>query len=477
MSFCCIIKFVYLGLLIGCVHSAAPTTPAPYSDCPSAASTDAFLTHFAPDNPKGVPGMPLSDPLPLATPMPLGPLNLLDATLSGLSELVIHSFHIHAHLFKMHMRVTLPRLEIAGHYDLGLPWTSPSPFSISVWNISVPADMELTVLSDACFFVTDLQMNLAKGGHSVSLGGGNSGMLEMVFDDFLDMLINATKPTVIHVINTGMRSLLLNFLPPGLPSPFLPSTTAPATTPPPSEYGGDYYDYYYGETATEAPEEEGLRLDTRPVRLPTPEEKVANLVEFARFQIPWLVGDPVLLPDVVINIIEIAELHNMSINNLAKITQVQIFSMGFDGSRLTLETRLLHDRVYNRHRVKWFPGSLLERWQWTEAWMGLVKTHTVMHLDRRMASPPELAVFTVRPVVFNPDSSSASTQFMSRVSRRLMDAMKTSFGDKFQALLYSPLRNRLNYVLSTVDARKTIKDFVCYGPKTNASIMYKQRYF
>ena len=36
------------------------------------------------------------------------------------------------------------------------------------------------------------------------------------------------------------------------------------------------------------------------------------MIEFGRFQIPWLIGDPVLLPGFVLNLLEIAE---VSISN------------------------------------------------------------------------------------------------------------------------------------------------------------------
>jgi len=261
----------------------------------------------------------------------------------------------------------------------------------------------------------------------------------------LELTLNITKPTVLDVMNEQIRYLLTTFLPPDAPSPFIPTTTL----------SPDYYNEYYQY-------EDGRVNAVSQVRIPSKTEQVEALVNFVRFQIPWLIGDPLILPDIVMNF-GIAELHNITINRLSNVTKVQRLSFIYDGRSFTISTKFYHEKVYNRHRVVWFPSSLLSTSQWTEAYMGLIKTKTVLVLDKRLLTPPKLTSFSVRPVVFDPSSQNGATRVLDRVSRTLLDSIRTDFGDSIHSFLYSPLVTRINAVLNSVDARTNIKNFVCYG--------------
>ncbi|XP_018025285.1 uncharacterized protein LOC108680876 isoform X2 [Hyalella azteca] len=157
----------------------------------------------------------------------------------------------------------------------------------------------------------------------------------------------------------------------------------------------------------------------------------------------------------------ISELHSMSINNLKQVTQVQHLALDFDGEFFSITTQMLHSDVFNRHRVLWVPGAVFRTWQWK--WqLGLVQHRAVLTLHRQHLRP-KLAEFSARPVVFNPDHANAGVRRTDYFAQRVIDGMRTKFGDSFEALFYSPIVKNVQRVLNSLDTLTLVKQFVCYA--------------
>ncbi|KAF2354254.1 hemolymph juvenile hormone binding [Trinorchestia longiramus] len=423
------------------------------SSCREGEAADRVLLHFRHDHPRGVPGFDLPPWVPLITPLAVGPITLVDTHAWGLDELELHSLLIQAHSLDGMLNLSIPRLVVAGVYEIpGLWWTTTGNFSLTLTNVTATTTLNLTVLADSCFYLHDYQANITRGNFSYNTDGllDDSGMLDIFFDELFDLLVNLTKPTLLDFANTYIRYSLTNFLP---PDNFTSLTTSVPRAP--SEDNS---------SPTEIPSPTPILPHDAfaPVILPW-REQMAALLRFVSYQIHWMIGDPMSLPDFTLNIIGIAELHNMSVHNLALVTRLEHLALEYDGENFTITTQMLHDQVYNRHRVLWFPGAIFRTWQWTEASLGLVKHRAVMQVHRKLQSPPRLVEFSARPVVFNPNHTSSGVRTMSRWARRLMDGVRTSFGDSIKAFFYSPIVHRVQRIMNSMDTRSLIKQFVCFA--------------
>lgn len=408
--------------------------------CPDAEPTERFLDYFKANNPRGIPGLDLSAGVPVGSTLDLGLASLVPEVLLGLEEARLHSFNVEAHRNQGYLRFSVPRVEVSGTYEIpGLWWTTSGNFTVTLDQLEVPINFDIAVLRDSCLYITDFQTEFSKQNHSVTLTGESSPVLEFLFDDLLLMMLDMMKPDILRWANSLIRFLMTDFLPPDAPSPYVARN-----------------DSMLNENCTAQNATDGFRE----VEIPSAEDQTRALVLLVAAQVPWLVGDPCPLPGVVVNIISIAELHNVSVHHLSWVSRINHLSVSYDGSDVEVKSDLLHNHVYNRHRVRWFPNTLFATWQWTEAQLGLVKTKATVRVGRALEAPPVITRFQVRPVMFNPSGNGAS-RFMSRMSRRLLDGMRSEFGDQLQGGLYFPLVVRLNEELQKMDLRQRMIDSIC----------------
>ncbi|XP_018026853.2 uncharacterized protein LOC108682234 [Hyalella azteca] len=259
------------------------------------------------------------------TPLQVGPVTLLHTRARGLNDLVLHDLHVLAHNFTGSVKLSLPMLVVEGVYEIpGLWWTTTGHFNLTLTNISADTTISIAVLPDGCFCVYDYQTNMTHGSFSYSTDGllDDAGLLDFFFDDLFALLLHLTKPTILAFANHQIRRGLTNFLPPNgtadsssIPSSSLPPSLEPSEpiSPHTVMYDNDHLQSHNDHSLSQDELSTGGNLLTfddhllTPEELPSPEEQVAALVRFVSYQIEWMIGDPLYLPNITLNVLDIAE--------------------------------------------------------------------------------------------------------------------------------------------------------------------------
>ncbi|KYN06157.1 PREDICTED: uncharacterized protein LOC108783225 [Cyphomyrmex costatus] len=171
----------------------------------------AILKHYQQDDPVGLPGAPIPDPMPvpdLKHSFSVYTMNFKQISVYGLSKFRIE--HIESELARMQVSVAvkIDILDIRGLYTLA-SWISRSEgeFMVKLTGVKVEGIARLEVSTDGKLQAQDIDMDLTFD--KIDLDFKNLGFLGSVFQGVINsvgtFIFDGIKPFILKEVNTNMR--------------------------------------------------------------------------------------------------------------------------------------------------------------------------------------------------------------------------------------------------------------------------------
>ncbi|XP_012060257.1 PREDICTED: uncharacterized protein LOC105623473 [Atta cephalotes] len=171
----------------------------------------AILKHYQQDDPVGLPGAPIPDPMPVPDmkhSFSINTINLKKINVYGLSKFRIE--HIESELARMQVSVAvrIDILDIRGLYTM-TSWISRSEgdFSVKLTGVKVEGIARLEVSTDGKLQAQDIDMDLTFD--KIDLDFKNLGFLGSVFQGVINsvgsFIFDGIKPFILKEVNTNIR--------------------------------------------------------------------------------------------------------------------------------------------------------------------------------------------------------------------------------------------------------------------------------
>lgn len=171
----------------------------------------AILKHYQQDDPVGLPGAPIPDPMPVPDmkhSFSMYTMNFKKINVYGLSKFRIE--HVESELARMQVSVAvrIDVLDIRGLYTLA-SWLSRSAgdFMVKLTGVNVQGIARLEVGTDGKLQAQDIDMDLTFD--KIDLDFKNLGFLGSVFQGVINsvgtFIFDSIKPFILKEVNTNMR--------------------------------------------------------------------------------------------------------------------------------------------------------------------------------------------------------------------------------------------------------------------------------
>ncbi|XP_066593751.1 uncharacterized protein [Prorops nasuta] len=171
----------------------------------------AILKHYQQDDPVGLPGAPIPDPMPVPDmkhSFSMYTMDLKNISVYGLSKFRIE--HVKSELALMQVAVALKieTLDIRGLYTL-MSWLSKTAgnFTVKLSGVNVEGIARLEVAADGKLQAQDIDMDLTF--ETIDLDFKNLGFLGSVFQGVINsigtFIFDSIKPFILKEVNTNMR--------------------------------------------------------------------------------------------------------------------------------------------------------------------------------------------------------------------------------------------------------------------------------
>ncbi|KAF5308934.1 hypothetical protein FQR65_LT00016 [Abscondita terminalis] len=172
----------------------------------------ALLEHYKKEDPVGMPGVPIPDPLdipPMSHSFSVGKMHFENVKLHGLSKFRID--HVTADLAKMQVEAAL-RIDIMyvlGNYTLST-WLSRSegPFTVQLTDVYVEALAKLEVQHEGKLEAQEMNMDITFKNIAMNFErlGFFASVFQGVFNAVGTFLFDSIKPFILTEVNTNMRT-------------------------------------------------------------------------------------------------------------------------------------------------------------------------------------------------------------------------------------------------------------------------------
>ncbi|KAL6443286.1 hypothetical protein ACFW04_002883 [Cataglyphis niger] len=171
----------------------------------------AILKHYQQDDPIGLPGAPIPDPMPVPDmkhSFSMYTMNFKQVNVYGLSKFRIE--HVESELARMQVSVAvrIDSLDIRGLYTLA-SWLSRSAgnFTVKLTGVNVEGIARLEVATDGKLQAQNIDMDLTF--NKIDLDFKNLGFLGSVFQGVINsvgsFIFDSIKPFILKEVNTNVR--------------------------------------------------------------------------------------------------------------------------------------------------------------------------------------------------------------------------------------------------------------------------------
>lgn len=171
-----------------------------------------MLEHYKQDDPVGIPGAPVPEPLdvpPFKHLMSVGNMNFVNVKVYGLSKFRLS--HVKADLASMQVDAALniDKLNVLGNYTLSTWLTSSrGPFTIKLTDVFVRAIAELEVEREGHLEAQEINMDITF--KDMAMNFENLGLFASVFQGVINsvgtVVFDSIKPFMLGEVNTNMRN-------------------------------------------------------------------------------------------------------------------------------------------------------------------------------------------------------------------------------------------------------------------------------
>lgn len=171
----------------------------------------AVLEHYKQEDPVGIPGAPIPDPLdipPLKHAFSFGQMDMKNVKLYGLAQFRIH--HIKADLAAMQVdaAITIDKLDVLGNYTLST-WLSRSlgPFTVKLSEVFVKAVARLQVERSGQLEAQEMEMDITFKNIDMNFErlGFLANMFQGVINSVGSFVFDSIKPFILSEVNTNLR--------------------------------------------------------------------------------------------------------------------------------------------------------------------------------------------------------------------------------------------------------------------------------
>lgn len=170
-----------------------------------------ILNHYKQEDPVGLPGAPVSDPMPIPDmkhSFTYATMHFMSAHVHGLSRFRIQ--HIKSNLAAMQVSVGLriEKLEMLGNYTMST-WFSRSngPFNVTLSNVYIEGLAKLEVERDGQLQAQNIDMDIIF--QDIAMNFQNLGFLGSIFQGIINsvgtFLFDSIKPYILSEVNTNVR--------------------------------------------------------------------------------------------------------------------------------------------------------------------------------------------------------------------------------------------------------------------------------
>ncbi|XP_054010122.1 uncharacterized protein LOC128893298 [Hylaeus anthracinus] len=171
----------------------------------------AILKHYQQDDPVGLPGAPIPDPMPVPDmkhSFSMYTMNFKQINVYGLSKFRIVRMESELALMQVSVALSIQALDIRGLYTLS-SWLSRSAgnFTVELKGVTVKGIARLDVGTDGKLHAQDIDMDLMF--EKIDMDFKNLGFLGSVFQGLINsvgtFIFDSIKPFILKEVNTNVR--------------------------------------------------------------------------------------------------------------------------------------------------------------------------------------------------------------------------------------------------------------------------------
>ncbi|KAH8412603.1 hypothetical protein KR009_003557, partial [Drosophila setifemur] len=177
-----------------------------------AAQVDALLEHFKQEDPRGLPGAPVPDPIDVPNvkkSLGMGNLEMMEVKGHGLSKFRIDKINADFKDMKVNGGLQLDQMVVKGKYILGTFFSKANgPFTVILKNVYADATAFLAVERDGRLSTDRIKMDITFS--EMSMDFQNLGFMGSVFQSVVNsapnLVFDAMKPFMLQEADKQMRS-------------------------------------------------------------------------------------------------------------------------------------------------------------------------------------------------------------------------------------------------------------------------------
>ncbi|KAH8263491.1 hypothetical protein KR044_009751, partial [Drosophila immigrans] len=179
-----------------------------------AAQVEAWLEHFKQEDPVGLPGSSVPDPMDcpdVAKSIGVGTLNMMQLKAHGLSKFRITMVKMDLKEMRANALVSLDQMVVKGNYKLSSFFSnSNGPFSIILKRVLVTAMATLAVGEEGRLVVEHIKMDMTFGDMAMDFQnlGFMGSMFQGVLNSAPNLVFDAMKPFMLQDVETKLRAML-----------------------------------------------------------------------------------------------------------------------------------------------------------------------------------------------------------------------------------------------------------------------------
>lgn len=160
----------------------------------------ALIDHYKQEDPVGIPGAPIPDPMPvpdISKSLGLATFNMRNVLAHGLSKFRIKNLNIDIKELKAFVGIQLDSMNMVGDYTLSSLFSrTQGPFKVMLKNVMVKGNASLAVQRDGMIKTDDIQIDITFS--DMAMDFQNLGILGSVFQGFINsaptLVFDSMKP-------------------------------------------------------------------------------------------------------------------------------------------------------------------------------------------------------------------------------------------------------------------------------------------